>query len=462
MATNTNNISNLRSSTSSPSFAYSGSAYVGCFFPDTTTNFMDPRLTHPPAMLQLPMQSHKILVSPSPSPRIPQGSAATSWANTAPLLSHEDQSMEAGSLPAPSLLRCSSQFLVIDEDEEDENLQNLALASLSGEAISQLGSRSAASRASDHSLYCLSVVDDASGLTREATPEEAWKVNEILIMARHEVHLERAEAAAKAATAHNNRRRTLSSFTGGVVTQGLYRSEEGDEAKPRSLPPASASFTMPSGSLPPPPLSSRPFVDHAAPMVASQGGDGGEGAACFFSSHRKGGPCDHCGATESPQWRRGPIKTPTLCNACGMRFRRTNSLGLPPPPPPPVPSDVSAKAAHKMKLNALSLQVQAPDEVLEEAYHSPDAPSPIPIPSPAQQQIQIQIQMQQCTVVSSPSPRVTKRSNGPQGMRLPPLAEGHVAPEDPAAYKRVKRTAAIAGVAQLTAALLNPSHLTAI
>ncbi|GIL78145.1 hypothetical protein Vretimale_7517, partial [Volvox reticuliferus] len=42
--------------------------------------------------------------------------------------------------------------------------------------------------------------------------------------------------------------------------------------------------------------------------------------------HKTGGPCDHCGATESPQWRRGPPAKPMLCNACGTRFRRTNQL----------------------------------------------------------------------------------------------------------------------------------------
>lgn len=31
----------------------------------------------------------------------------------------------------------------------------------------------------------------------------------------------------------------------------------------------------------------------------------------------------------SPQWRRGPPSKPTLCNACGTRYRRTGSLGQP-------------------------------------------------------------------------------------------------------------------------------------
>ena len=49
--------------------------------------------------------------------------------------------------------------------------------------------------------------------------------------------------------------------------------------------------------------------------------------------HQKpGGPCDHCGAVESPQWRRGPTHKPVLCNACGTRFRRTHQLGVPSSP----------------------------------------------------------------------------------------------------------------------------------
>ncbi|KAI8471143.1 MAG: hypothetical protein J3K34DRAFT_418202 [Monoraphidium minutum] len=39
------------------------------------------------------------------------------------------------------------------------------------------------------------------------------------------------------------------------------------------------------------------------------------------------GPCCHCGASSSPQWRKGPKGKPILCNACGIRFLRTRSLG---------------------------------------------------------------------------------------------------------------------------------------
>jgi hypothetical protein len=38
------------------------------------------------------------------------------------------------------------------------------------------------------------------------------------------------------------------------------------------------------------------------------------------------GPCNHCGALSSPQWRKGPKGKPVLCNACGIRFLRNRTL----------------------------------------------------------------------------------------------------------------------------------------
>ncbi|KAL4543199.1 hypothetical protein Ndes2526B_g03861 [Nannochloris sp. 'desiccata'] len=73
--------------------------------------------------------------------------------------------------------------------------------------------------------------------------------------------------------------------------------------------------------------------------------------------------CDHCGATESPQWRKGPEEKPILCNACGTRYRRTQQLG------PPIPSDQRKRpfsgicaqqaAAAEEKLQYLSIPVAA-------------------------------------------------------------------------------------------------------
>jgi hypothetical protein len=38
------------------------------------------------------------------------------------------------------------------------------------------------------------------------------------------------------------------------------------------------------------------------------------------------GPCGHCGAEESPQWRSGPPEHPVLCDPCGRHFRKTKTL----------------------------------------------------------------------------------------------------------------------------------------
>mmetsp|Transcript_16045 Transcript_16045/g.34680 ORF Transcript_16045/g.34680 Transcript_16045/m.34680 type:complete len:311 (-) Transcript_16045:1144-2076(-) len=53
----------------------------------------------------------------------------------------------------------------------------------------------------------------------------------------------------------------------------------------------------------------------------------GQVSQACSSPHKAGGPYDHCEATESPQWRRGPPGKPVLCNACGTRYRRSHQLG---------------------------------------------------------------------------------------------------------------------------------------
>jgi hypothetical protein len=36
--------------------------------------------------------------------------------------------------------------------------------------------------------------------------------------------------------------------------------------------------------------------------------------------------CEHCGTDETPLWRKGPEGRPTLCNVCGMRFKKGKLL----------------------------------------------------------------------------------------------------------------------------------------
>ncbi|KAG2440334.1 hypothetical protein HXX76_004439 [Chlamydomonas incerta] len=62
--------------------------------------------------------------------------------------------------------------------------------------------------------------------------------------------------------------------------------------------------------------------------------DEGEGEEAYMPRKKQdkskvglpGGPCAHCGITESPQWRRPLTKKVVLCNACGIYFSRHHSL----------------------------------------------------------------------------------------------------------------------------------------
>ncbi len=36
--------------------------------------------------------------------------------------------------------------------------------------------------------------------------------------------------------------------------------------------------------------------------------------------------CAHCGTSQTPCWRKGPVEKPILCNACGARYLTKNSL----------------------------------------------------------------------------------------------------------------------------------------
>jgi hypothetical protein len=57
---------------------------------------------------------------------------------------------------------------------------------------------------------------------------------------------------------------------------------------------------------------------------AAAGNAGGQ-SGCRRSLALRG-PCYHCGTTISSQWRSGPPDKPVLCNACGLYYRKVQSL----------------------------------------------------------------------------------------------------------------------------------------
>jgi GATA zinc finger len=71
--------------------------------------------------------------------------------------------------------------------------------------------------------------------------------------------------------------------------------------------------------------------------------------------------CVHCGATETPLWRAGPAGPKTLCNACGVRWKKTGSVvarGRRRPAPAPKPKPVAAGAVRKPVRKPVTAQGQ--------------------------------------------------------------------------------------------------------
>eukprot|EP00879_Flechtneria_rotunda_P022261 GHRR01023487.1.p1 GENE.GHRR01023487.1~~GHRR01023487.1.p1 ORF type:complete len:207 (+),score=34.19 GHRR01023487.1:284-904(+) len=76
-----------------------------------------------------------------------------------------------------------------------------------------------------------------------------------------------------------------------------------------------------------PASSVRSAANSPTPAVHAPAASGSPVTSRKRSKQDLAGPCCHCGVTSSPQWRKGPKGKPILCNACGIRFLRTRTLG---------------------------------------------------------------------------------------------------------------------------------------
>ena len=83
---------------------------------------------------------------------------------------------------------------------------------------------------------------------------------------------------------------------------------------------------------------------------------------------KKGGPCGHCGSTESPLWRKGPDTKPVLCNPCGQRWRMKRTLDgyLPKKANPRAESDDRAEGEGEEEPRSSSGDSVLPSEVQDE------------------------------------------------------------------------------------------------
>lgn len=101
--------------------------------------------------------------------------------------------------------------------------------------------------------------------------------------------------------------------------------------------------------------------------------------------------CRNCGAHQTPQWRCGPEGPRTLCNACGVRYKKGLPLictvpkgSLPPLPgaqEPALPADPAAQLSAEVSAEASSAAV--PVTMPTECPAVPVLPGPAPaVPMP--------------------------------------------------------------------------------
>lgn len=91
--------------------------------------------------------------------------------------------------------------------------------------------------------------------------------------------------------------------------------------------------------------------------------------------------CRNCGAHQTPQWRCGPEGPRTLCNACGVRYKKGLPLicTVPKGSLPPLPgAPAEAPAAHMPKAELpVPMDAQPSAEAAAgEASSSAGAPAP--------------------------------------------------------------------------------------
>ncbi|KAG1678019.1 hypothetical protein FOA52_000815 [Chlamydomonas sp. UWO 241] len=312
----------------------------------------------------LPGDTEGTAMAPAHQPSTSVGSLAESLGCCHPA----DASGEGAVQPLGGL----AQFLLLDEDEccgagVDGHEHGAAPPAPACEEVTpRCGQMQGVD--STTSLYCLAVVDEATGLPlRAATPEEAWEAERCFVLQHSELlagQAQRRAALAARQAACDSVQQKQNQNQAPVVGEGQQEGERparraarrgGQQATAQQQQQQAQQQQASDGKK----SISR---QQSSTAKAEDSGDASDAAALVLRRQepRRCGPCDNCGAIESPQWRQGPASKPQLCNRCGMRFRRTNSLA--PPAPPTVGAKRAAEHAqqHAPAASAVRVRVKVP------------------------------------------------------------------------------------------------------
>ncbi|WIA21719.1 hypothetical protein OEZ85_000884 [Tetradesmus obliquus] len=114
-------------------------------------------------------------------------------------------------------------------------------------------------------------------------------------------------------------------------------------------------------------MGSPTLLAHSSPTPTPSNAGSPSAASRRKAKQDLAGPCCHCGAVSSPQWRKGPKGKPILCNACGIRFLRTRTLGkaMPKKRRVPVSGSVADAVNNTPKRLREDLEPTTEDEDLE-------------------------------------------------------------------------------------------------
>lgn len=114
--------------------------------------------------------------------------------------------------------------------------------------------------------------------------------------------------------------------------------------------------------------------------------------------------CVNCGAHQTPQWRCGPYGPRTLCNACGVRYKKGLPLQCWPPPVEQAATESAARVVPPTEARTPPVVAALPPQ--------PPAAPRLPAALSATVKVEQAMKSDEATLAAPPAP-VSYASSGP-------------------------------------------------